>query len=458
MDRKKIIGIFGGFLAVMLMFTMLSRAVTGASLARVETVRAKTGAIEHKVTGSGKVEAGKEFAVYTENGQRVKEISVQEGQYVAEGELLFTVDMGELEEQILAIQQEMEKSKLQNQDAQSAKSVEERNRAVAKNRAAQDYSQAVDNGNSDVAKAKAAWDEAERNLQELLQHKPDATGDNGSPDAGGGLSDWEAKKGQLEQAAAEAKAAYEAALSSRVDNIRAAARALEDASMQPASDSTSKQNEITRQQQELSLRKLQALKEAGGKVLAPAKGVITQIAITTGEFTTDGTAMLLADASKGNRLVASVDKANEEYVSKGSQVSITAFGSKEPITKYTVASVAENKEDKALLDIVVELPEGVLEAGVRAEVEVVQKSGNFSSVIPLQALHEEQNGYYVFVMQEEQGVLGKELTARRLDVRVQDKNNMYAALEDGALTGEQDIISSSSRPIDDGSRVRVKEQ
>ncbi len=77
---------------------------------------------------------------------------------------------------------------------------------------------------------------------------------------------------------------------------------------------------------------------------------------------------------------------------------------------------------------------------------------------PLQALHEEQNGYYVFVMQEEQGVLGKELTARRLDVRVQDKNNMYAALEDGALTGEQDIISSSSRPIDDGSRVRVKEQ
>ena len=118
MDRKKIIGIFGGFLAVMLMFTMLSRAVSGASLARVETVRAKTGDIEHKVTGSGKVEAGKEFAVYTENGQRVKEISVQEGQYVAEGELLFTVDMGELEEQILAIQQEMEKSKLQNQDAQ----------------------------------------------------------------------------------------------------------------------------------------------------------------------------------------------------------------------------------------------------------------------------------------------------------------------------------------------------
>ena len=30
MDRKKVIGIFSGFLAVMLLFTILSRAVTGA--------------------------------------------------------------------------------------------------------------------------------------------------------------------------------------------------------------------------------------------------------------------------------------------------------------------------------------------------------------------------------------------------------------------------------------------
>ena len=66
MVRKKIITIFGGFLAVMMVFTVLSRAVNGASMAKVETVRIKTGTIDHKVTGSGKVEAGKEIAVYTE--------------------------------------------------------------------------------------------------------------------------------------------------------------------------------------------------------------------------------------------------------------------------------------------------------------------------------------------------------------------------------------------------------
>ena len=87
MDRKKVIGIFSGFLAVMLLFTILSRAVTGASMARVETVKIKTGTIDHKVTGSGRVEAGKEIAVYTESGQRVKEIFVREGQSVEAGEV-----------------------------------------------------------------------------------------------------------------------------------------------------------------------------------------------------------------------------------------------------------------------------------------------------------------------------------------------------------------------------------
>lgn len=98
MVRKRVFAVFGGFLAVMLVFTVLSRAVSGASMAKVETVRIKTGTIDHKVTGSGKVEAGKEVAVYTGQGQRVKEICVQEGQSVEEGELLFTIDLEELEE------------------------------------------------------------------------------------------------------------------------------------------------------------------------------------------------------------------------------------------------------------------------------------------------------------------------------------------------------------------------
>lgn len=523
MDRKKVIKLFGGFLVVMLIFTILSRAVSGASMARVQTVKITTGTIEHKVEASGRVEAGQEAAIYTQSGQRVKEICVREGQSVEAGDVLFRLDMEELEEQILVAQQELEKTKLQNQDVANAKAFEQSNRQTARKRAQEDYNQAVSQGDSAVAEAKRVWDEAEQALQNFINSSP-ASGDGGAATenlggeqelggqesekdsakgaeekqgqeeptvdgsskqgedtpADGGASkpgtdgsseqgnsgtsgdkaaDREAEKQALEQAAAEAKAAYEAALSSRTDSVRAAVRALEDAARpQSAEDSTQKQNEITRQQQDLALNKLLALQTAQGEVKATVSGVITQILVSTGDFTSDGAAMRMEDTSKGARIVLSVDKSNEKYVSKGSPVKLKAFGSKDEISDYTISNVTVNEQDSNMLDLIIDLPKGVLEPGIMVDAEIVPKSENYSSIVPLQALHEEQNDYYVLVVQEEQGVLGLELVVRRVNVEVMDKNETNAALEEGLLTRDQDIVSSSTRMIQDGSRVRKIEE
>ena len=51
-----------------------------------------------------------------------------------------------------------------------------------------------------------------------------------------------------------------------------------------------------------------------------------------------------------------------------------------------------------------------------------------------------------------------ELAVQRLDVKVLDKNNTDAALEEGLLTSEQEIISSSNRMIQEGSRVRRSQE
>ncbi len=516
MDRKKIIKIFGGFLAVMLLFTILSRAVSGASMARVETVKISTGPIEHKVSASGRVEAGKEIAIYTQSGQRVKEICVQEGKTVEKGDVLFRVDMEELEEQILLARQEMEKTRLENEDVQNTKAFEQNNQKMARQRAQEDYNLAVSQGDASVAEAKRVWDEAEQALQNYVNSpaytgagnlvaedggqgedgqpegdggqgedgQPEgdggkgkdgqSLGDNGqgtnsqpeggnkegteSQPEGDGAADREEKRASLEQAAAEAKAAYEAALSSRADGVRTAARSLEDAAKpQRAADSAEKQNEITRQQQELALNKLLSLQAAGGEVKATVSGVVTQILVSTGDFTSEGAAMRLSDSSQGGRLILSVDKGNEEYVGKGSPVKITIPGTKDVISDYTVSGVTENEEDHTLLDVMVDLPKGIVEAGAMVEVEIIPKSETYAAVVPLQALHEEQTGCYVLILQEEPGVLGLELVAKRLDVQVVDKNDTNAALEEGLLTSDQEIISNSSRNIQEGSRVRRKD-
>lgn len=506
MDRKKVIKIFGGFLAVMLLFTVLSRAVSGAAMARVETVKIATGAIEHNVQGSGRVEAGREVAVYTESGQRVKEICVKEGDTVEQGDVLFRLDMDKLDEQILAAQQEIQKTKLQNEDVQNAKALEEKNQQTAKQRAQEDYNRAVSQGDSSVAETKRAWEEAEQELQNFRnssvpeqnsetdgQPQDEGTdknlqddnadgqanenGTNGEEnesdgqaqgggdagvnlqDSGNDAADREAQLAALQQAAEEAKAAYDAAVSSRVENIRTAQRALEDAVMaKTAPDSTVKQNDITRQQQELTLQKLLELREAKGEVRATVGGMVTQIIVTTGDLTSDGAAVRLADTSQGGRITISVDKSDEEYVSKGSPVNLQPYGSKEKISDYTISNVAVNEQDNSLLDVTIDLPKNIIETGTLVDVEIVPKSENYTSVIPLQALHEEQAGYYVFILQEEQGVMGTELVVKRLEVEVVDKNGMSAALREGVLTGDQEIVSSASRMIQEGSRVRKKEK
>ena len=99
----------------------------------------------------------------------------------------------------------------------------------------------------------------------------------------------------------------------------------------------------------------------------------------------------------------------------------------------------------------------MIETGTLVNAEITPKTETYNSVVPLQALHEEQNGCYVLVLQEEQGVLGTQLVVKRLDVQVVDKNNTNAALEEGLLTSEQEIVSSASRSIQEGSRVRRKE-
>lgn len=519
MNRKKVVKIFGGFLAVMLMFTVVSRAVSGAAMARVDTVRMATGTIKHEVTGSGRVEAGREVAIYTETGQRVTEICVQEGESVERGDVLFLLDMDKLNEQILQVQQEIEKIKLQSEDVQNAKAIEQRSQQTARQRAQEDYNQAISQGDATVTEAKRAWDEAEQALQNFLNSSADTgngganngasntgktdeqleedgtdrqskeNGEEGQPgkngedgQSGKNQSDGQSKKDQaadkegtqgnqmgsqdnaaeretqkaaLEQAVAEAKAAYEAAVSSRVDNIRTAARALEDAAMAKSTpDSSAKQNEITKKQQELTLNKLQALKDAGGEVKATVNGIVKQVLVTTGDLTSDGAAVRLADTSEGGRLTVSVEKQYAEYLVTGSPVDLKPSGSKNVISDYTISSVTKNPQDDNLVDFTVDLPKDAIETGTFVEATIVPKSESYATVIPLQALRGGQGEYYVLVLEEEQGVMGSELVVKRLNVQVVDKNSTSAALEEGLLTGEQEIISSSSRMIQEGSKVR----
>lgn len=582
--KKKIVQMLGGFLVLMVLFTMLSRAADGMGLPRVETVTAQKMSIVHKVTAEGKVEQNREQAVLTEPNQIVKAVHVDEGQQVEAGDLLFELDMEELKEQILLAEQEIAKQDFQTGDSQSAKDVAAERKALEQQRASADYAEAKDQSDRTVEKARQELEAAKKALEEpgtisagekeeeaveaelkktveekeeryrkavkkyqeleqelekkiagALAQAEEAGGQEGEPGVSGqtqqmgqmetepdtaqpgssleksGISDLdrqkietelrnqyqpaitaareeaenaekeleEAKraleeyqisvedqkktekqttKAQQEEVVKEKQAAYDEAVRARDSSLRSAGNAVADAAVPDARDSSTDVAAIEREQKELALAKLTALEKAEGRITSPIRGVVTKVTVTTGDRTPDGMAVLLADLSSGSRFVAQVPKAQETYIARKDEAVLTPGNNGKEITDLEVSSVRSSEEDPELLEVTIQLPEDTLEMGTAASMEIKRSSGTYQSCLPLSAIHYDSSQAYVLVAEESQTVLGTELTARRVDVTVEDKNEQYAALKEGVLTPEQKVIQSSDRSVEPGGRIRLAEE
>ena len=252
--------------------------------------------------------------------------------------------------------------------------------------------------------------------------------------------------------------AYDDAVNARDDSIRTAQRALEDANAPEGTDSSGKISKLDKEKLQMELQKLEALQAAGGQIKAPIKGIVTKIAITTGDKTMDGTAMLLADTTNGSKFVAQVPVDQEKYIAKNDPVVLKPGNNGQPIEGLTVESVKANEENKDMLDVTVKLPADTLEIGTAAEFEVTRTSKSYPTCVPISALHEDNNEKFIYVIQETTSVLGDELKAQKVVVKVLDQNENFAALSDGTITNDQKIITGSDKNISGGSRVRLAEE
>lgn len=304
----------------------------------------------------------------------------------------------------------------------------------------------LDAANEWVARTKREMEQAQKALEDYLSAKASQNAQDIAA-----LIEQQAQEVQAKQLV------YNDALTAKNDSLRTAGRAIEDASAPQASDSTGEIDAITREQQELALSKLEKLLEKDGKVTAPITGIVTLLKLTTGERTPDGTAVLLADTTEGNKLVVQVSAEQEKYIAREDEVTLKPNGKKDALEGLTVDSVRSNEENREMLDITVKLPKDTLEIGTSAELICTKTSELYEVCVPIQALHMENNNYFVYVLQETQSVLGNELTARRVDVNVLDKNETMAALAVGSLSSSQEVIVDADKYIESGSRVRLSE-
>ena len=258
-----------------------------------------------------------------------------------------------------------------------------------------------------------------------------------------------------------AQQAYEDAAIAANEAAVTSGRAVQQAGIPDAQNSSDRMNEITYEQMELQLAKLEKLKEEGGRIKAPSDGLITKIQVITGEKTTDTTAMLMTDLSKGYRFTGEITKEQEEYIGTGDLVTLTGSSKKQVLEELPVESVTEDEENKSIRHITVQIPQesDVFALGAAATLSFSKKSEAYPICVPISALRlDEKNQTYVLVTEQYESVLGTETRTRRVGVTVLEKNESYAALSEGGISSQQEVIISSAKAVDDGSRVRVQKQ
>lgn len=437
MEKSKLWKALGIFFGAMVLFTLLSRAAYQRGTAVVRTAAPTGGTIDHSVSLHGKTVQKQVIPVTAQPGLRIASVPVSEGQQVKAGEVLFCLDMDYLEEKIEQQKQEMQKQKLSIQDAWSQNSVQAQRHAVARAQAEENYDAAVSDAEQKRDLAEIALDHAR---QQLANYDSSAPADSEERQA-------------LEESLAQAETALEQAQSELESATRIYGQALETASLPESSGSSAQIGQITYAQMDAQLEKLATLWDSGGEVLAPADGVVTAAYVSTGQLTSETAAFLLADSSQGWLFTAEVTQEQSKYIGTGDKVQLRLESSGKEYTNLPVVAFS-SKDDGGTLTV--ELPAADVPLGAGMELRFTKKSQAYRCCVPLSALHlDAQNRAYVLTLEEVDTVLGKQTRAAKVAVTVLDNNETTAALEAGGL-GDKEVIVSSDRTVDSGSRVRVE--
>ena len=98
---------------------------------------------------------------------------------------------------------------------------------------------------------------------------------------------------------------------------------------------------------------------------------------------------------------------------------------------------------------------GEIEAGTNISLSIGQRSAPMNTIVPKSALREDSNGKFVFVITSKSTPLGNRYTATRVDVQVLGEDDTSVAVS--GLSQNDYVITTSSKPLDAGSQVRMVE-
>lgn len=458
MNRKWILRIFGGFLAVMALGTVISRAAASALVAQVETEKAKRGRLSYSYEGEGTVVPVQENQIFLWPEQQV-EWTAKQGSTVKAGECLVQFRLEYLNQSVEKKQAEL--TQLELQASQQQISAREQARVPATTGAGQTLAQAQQQLELATQKEAAAQAAYEQFLQSAAEEETDP---------------WMEQEQELEAAVQEAQAGVEAASQAlaQAENGYELARqedAAWDINAANASRAAMLGAEAASVQIEAERKELQRLRSyqaAGGKICAERDCTVLQAGVQAGAVTSGSE--VFVTGSGGFRLKGWAKPTDREKLRTGLETEIQLGAGKKKTVKIesietdtggTGSGAGENAGDPASQSQIYwtsPLPENVkVQNGDSFTWSIEAPSEKeYEQIIPLEALREDMNEAYCLVLAEEEQMLGTVQVARRVPVTVLEKDARSAAVT-SALTSDDQVIALSEKYVSEGDRVRLRE-
>lgn len=218
--------------------------------------------------------------------------------------------------------------------------------------------------------------------------------------------------------------------------------------------------------QERKVRTMQEKNDSQAALVSPIEGVVTKVNATEGAASNPGQpAVEVADLSQGLMWELRVDAEAASHLEIGEEVSLYVNGStgqSVPATLEKIEEVGELSSEaggsaandpgsgKQLTFVV---NESDLKGGERVGIKWEKKSGRPELTIPKDVAHTDNQGDYVYTVEEKKGPLGNQFTIQKRYVTLGKADKTKQVVRDGLL-GDERIVTESSEPLNEGERVR----
>ena len=156
-------------------------------------------------------------------------------------------------------------------------------------------------------------------------------------------------------------------------------------------------------------------------------------------------ACTLADAAQGYELEFTLSETDAEHAQLGAQVQVVQ---KNQTQTAAVTALGAPREDGSLT-VTAQLEGGDWKQGAATGTMTLSRT-DYDLCVPASAVHSDNRGTFVYVLEERETVLGMQNVLLRVPVEVLENGRTQTAIFSAILTAFDQVVASSTKPLSKG--------